>query len=221
MAGEIKRIEADRAIYFDVESKIDKDPVLGGTLIEGVFEPTLFYEVLKDVPLQRENTSYSNLNDYLHQLKEKALSENRKVVFFTSAERKLFEFHDVETGDWLFDLRDVLKTDREFRRISMEVKENRRRILSGSLSRSARDNLRPYASGTLSLVAQEFGHHRPVGYGAGLTGKWIDNFVEQAERKPDWQSWSRSGKRDLTKLINHNKHDVECTQFCLNKLISR
>ena len=39
-----------------MESKIDKDPVLGGTLIEGVFEPTLFYEVLKDVPLQRENS---------------------------------------------------------------------------------------------------------------------------------------------------------------------
>ncbi|MDE0959128.1 MAG: hypothetical protein OSB12_10910, partial [Planctomycetota bacterium] len=87
--------EAHRAIYFDVEGQADsinkekRDPILGGVLVDGSYEVTLFGDGL-EVAARAKNWNHQPLEQFLEDLSNRARSEGRKLVYFTSAEEKLF-----------------------------------------------------------------------------------------------------------------------------------
>ena len=99
-----------------------------------------------------------------------------------------------------------------------EWKKNVKKFESKKTSKTA-EKLRTKSFGLLTLFAAEIGLPRIAGYGAGKVGGWIKDFEEQSQKKAAFELWSKSAKTKLTKLINHNKHDVEATQFVLEYLL--
>jgi hypothetical protein len=215
--------EINRAIYLDFESKgkrrdgTQPPPALGGTLIETVYKPTLLDPALQHAATFR-SYGHSSLKNYLTEIYEQATNETRRIIFFSSTEFNIFKNHSLDISEIGFDLRGPAKQSRLYINVWKEFKTNAQRFRNRNTARTTRKTLRPKAHGLLSLIADDLGMQRPVVYGAGLCGDRITNFMNQAEKKPDYESWSSSGKRNLTQLVKHNKHDCECTKYVLEHL---
>ena len=212
-----------RAIYLDFESEGEKPngkqppPVLGGATVEGVYVPTLLHPSLKNAAEFR-SWGFDSLADYLKIIHEQALSEDRRIVFFSSTEFTLFKDHGIDIGDHGFDLLKPAKKSKLYKTVWDKYNIDKRRFRDPDVARTTRQSLRTGAFGLLTLIAADLGLKRPGSYGPGKTGARIRSALEQAGKKPDYESWSPSGKKNLTKLSNHNKHDCAATQYVLEHL---
>lgn len=216
--------QARRAIYLDFEGEGQRrngeqpPPILGGVRVDGVYAPTLLHPNLSDAAKSR-GWAHVSLPNYLAAIHNQAVFENRKIVFFTSKEFELFKGHDVDISNSGFDLRVPAKRSKLYGDVWREFKGNERRFRSADVSRSAKKKIQTRSFGLLSLIAQEIGMQRPHSYGAGKIGEWVRTVLGQAGSKSTYDAWSRSGKGNLTHIVNHNEHDCKATQFVLDHLI--
>lgn len=216
--------QARRAIYLDFEGEGQRrsgeqpPPILGGVRVDGVYAPTLLHPSLSDAAKSR-GWAHVSLPNYLTAIHSQAVSENRKIVFFSSTEFDLFKNHDIDITNSGFDLRGPAKSSGLYRDVWQEFRRNERRFRSADVSRSARNNIRTRSFGLLSLIAEENGMQRPHSYGPGKIGQWVRTVLDQASSKSNYDSWSSGGKRKLTSIVTHNEHDCKATQFVLENLI--
>ena len=216
--------EIDRAIYLDFESEGKKNngeqppPILGGTLIENVYTPTLL-----DPSLQHAATfkswGHSSLPDYLKAIYEQATEESRRIVFFSSTEFNIFMNHSIDISKIGFDLRGPAKQSPLYKNVWKEFKKNDQLFRKPNTAKTTKRILRTKAFGLLTLIAADLGMPRPNGYGPGLTGDRIRYAMKQARDRNDFKSWSKGGKTKLTYIVKHNKHDCECTKYVLEHLV--
>lgn len=212
-----------RAIYLDFESEGEKpngeqpSPVLGGATVEGVYVPTLLHPSLKNAAEFR-GWGFDSLADYLKFIHEQALSQDRRIVFFSSAEFTLFKDHGIDLGSIGFDLRGPAKESKLYETVWKAFKANKKRFKDPRTARSVKKRLRPKAHGLLTHIASDLGLPRPGAYNSGKVGDMIRYALNQAETKDEYESWSGGGKRKLSLIVNHNKHDCAATQFVLEHL---
>lgn len=215
--------EIERAVYLDFESegqKLNGDtppPVLGGARIEGTYTPTLLHSTLADAATSR-GWKCVTLEEYLHSLHNLASSEGRHIVYFSSTEQTLFDGAGIKLLDIGFDLRKPAKSSKLYASVWKEFKAAQKQYKDRNTSLARRASIRTKSFGLLTLIAQEIGLKRPGAYGAGFIGKYIRSAMDQAEKKPCYKAWSKSGKTKLTKVVNHNEHDCHATQFVLEHL---
>ena len=217
--------DIERAIYLDFESEGRKPdgeespPAVGGTLIDGVHAATLLHPDLENAA-EEQSLEHSTLADYLKSIHGRSIAENRRIVFFSSAESKLFEDHGLDISDSVLDLRPMARDSGLYDAVWKAYKENDRRFRDPDTAQSTRDALRTKSFGLLTLIAADLGLPRPQGYGAGKTGARIRYALKQAGKKSHYQYWSPGGKTKLTQVINHNEHDCRATRHVLEHLVA-
>ena len=216
--------EATRALYLDFEgpgpSKKAKKPlpVLGGVLCEENYLPTALDPRLKDAAIAK-GIGYASLDNFLESLLERAGSQHRRIVYWTSHEKQLFEDRGYPPNDIGFDVRIDARESATLKPLFTQFNRDNKERKNPTTSRTRRDELRPKAFGLLTLLAQDRGLPRPHQSGAGKVGHWLKTVVVQAETKPSFADWARSGKTSLTKVIKHNEHDCRATEFLLSYLL--
>lgn len=215
-----------RAIYLDFESEGTRrngdqpEPVLGGALIDSVYVPTLLHPSLKIAAEAKasQGWKHASLANYLQTIYEQAVNENRRIVFFSSTEWAVFKENKIDIGEQGFDLRKPAKKSKRYKKTWRDFKSDSRRFRDPNTPPYIRNQLRTKAHGLLTLIAQDIGLPRPGAYGAGKVGVMIRYALDQAQSKPDYELWSRSGKRKLSLIVKHNTHDCKATQFVLKHL---
>lgn len=227
MSTGISYEEAQRAIYFDVEGRAPKKrgaeerpPVLAGVLIDGQYQAVLLKEDLRGAA-DAKGLDCMSLKQVLRTLKKKATEEGRKIVYFTSKEKKLFTDMGEDVSDCAVDLRDLCKRNKTYEKVRKEWSGNTKTLKSKKSSKTNKKKLRTKSFGLLTLFAAEAGLPRISGYGAGKVGQWISYFEKQAQKKDTYEKWTPSAKIKLSWLIKHNKHDVEATQFAMKYLLGQ
>lgn len=218
--------DIQRAIYLDFESEGTKrngdqpPPVLGGAWIDSVYVPTLLHSSLKSAAEAKvsQGWRHASLADYLQTMYEQAANENRRIVFFSSTERAIFKQHEIDITDQGFDLRKPAKDSKLYKKEWRDFKSDVKSYKDPSTSPTRKKQLRTKAHGLLTLIAQDLGLERPHSYNAGNIGSMIRYALKQAQSKPDYASWSSSGKRKLSLIVKHNMHDCLATQFVLEHL---
>lgn len=217
--------EAKRAIYFDVEGQADsinkekRDPILGGVLVDGSYEVTLFGDGL-EVAARAKIWNHQPLKQFLEELSNRARSEGRKLVYFTSAEEKLFSQFDVDIEDVGFDLRPLAKKNKDFEKCRKEFNSNKKKFKSRDTAKKTKKKLRTKAFGLLTLFAREKGLSRPHSYSAGKIGNYCKKIKDQARVKDAYEAWSPGTKKNLALVKNHNEHDCNATRFVMNLLVN-
>lgn len=215
--------EIQRAIYLDFESEGEKrngdqpPPMVGGTLVEDVYTPTLLHCDL--IPAAKaKGWDQAPLANYLKAIQERATAERRRIVYFSSTEFRIFKHHGFDIDEFGFDLRKPAKKSQLYKDVWETFKDSDRRFRDPDTAQTTRDALRTNAFGLLTLIAADLGMPRPNAYGPGKTGARIRYALKQARKKADYASWSPGGKTKLTQVVNHNKHDCEATRFVLEHL---
>ena len=215
--------EIDRAIYLDFESKgkrPDREqppPVLGGTLIEGIYTPTLLHPDL--VHASRANEwSHATITDHCESIQDQAKAENRMIVFFSSAELTSLNDHEVGFLKSGFDLREHARASGLYEDVWTTFDESERRFTDPDTAQATRDALRTKGFDLLTLIAEENGMKRPESYGAGKTGARLRYALKHAKSKDDYESWSPGAKRKLMQAVDHNQHDCRAIHFVLEHL---
>ena len=215
--------EINRAIYLDFESEGKKlngeepPPILGGAMIEGVYTLTLLHSELANAAEAR-GWGHTSLADYLKSIHEQAMTEGRKVVFFSSTEFTLFKTHGIDIEESGFDLRESARKSELYKHVFETYEDNDRRFRDPDTAQTTRDALCPDAFDLLTLIAAELGMERPESYGAGKTGAHIRYALKQAGKKNDYASWAPGGKTRLTQAVDHNQHDCKAARFVLEHL---
>jgi len=217
--------EAKRAIYFDVEGQADsinkekRDPILGGVLVDGSYEVTLFGDDL-EVAARAKNWNHQPLEQFLEDLSNRARLEGRKLVYFTSAEEQLFSQFEVDIEDVGFDLRPLAKKNEDFEKCRKDFKSNERKFKSRDTAKTTKKKLRTKTFGLLTLFAAEKGLFRPHSYSAGNIGNYCKKIKDQARVKETYQAWSKGTKKNLALVKNHNEHDCDATRFVMELLVN-
>jgi len=147
------------------------------------------------------------------------LREKRLIVYFTSAEKQIFEDAGIPFTDHGFDLRPFARRSGLFKTQWREYKTNKEKLRK-PLAKTTEKKLRPKAHGLLSLLATSIGLPRPCSYGAGSVGKYIRYFMKQAKTKGRYADWSKGGKTKLTLLKKHNEHDCKSTRYVLEYILN-
>ena len=215
--------DIDRAIYLDFESKGKRPnkeqppPVLGGTLIEGVYTPTLLHPDLAHASHANE-WSHAAVTDYYESIQDQAETENRTIVFFSSAELTSLNDHGVDLSKSGFDLRQHAEASGLYQDVWTTFDESEQRFTDPDTPQTTRDELRTKGFDLITLIAQELGMQRPESYGAGKTGARIRYALKHASSKDDYESWSPGAKRKLMQAVNHNQHDCRAIHFVLDHL---
>lgn len=215
--------DIDRAIYLDFESKGKKPnaeqppPALGGTLIEGIYTPTLLDPDL--VHASRANEwGHATLTEHCESIQDQAKAENRRIVFFSSQEFTSLNDHGVDLSGAGFDLRQPAQASDLYKDVWTTFDESERRFTDPDTAQATRDELRTKGFDLITLIAQELGMQRPESYGAGKTGARIRYALKHASSKHDYESWSPGAKRKLMQAVNHNEHDCRAIHFVLDHL---
>ena len=215
--------EIDRAIYLDFESKgkrPNKDqppPVLGGTLIEGIYTPALLHPDL--VHASRANEwGHATLAEHCESIREQANAENRRIIFFSSEELTPLNDHGLDLSKSGFDLREQAQASGLYKDVWTTFDESQRRFTEPDTAQATRDELRTKSFDLITLIAQELGLQRPDSYGAGKTGARIRYALKHASSKDDYESWSPGAKRKLMQAVDHNQHDCRAIHFVLDHL---
>ncbi len=217
--------EAERAIYFDVEGQGDsitkekRDPILGGVLVDGSYEVTLFGDDL-EVAARAKDWNHQPLEKFLEDLSNRARLEGRKLVYFTSAEEVLFSQFEVDIEDVGFDLRPLVAKNKDYKKCRKAFRSNVRKFKSRNTVKTTKEKLRTKAFGLLTLFAREKGLSRPHAYSAGKIGNYCKKIKDQARVKDAYEAWSPGTKKNLTLVKNHNEHDCNATRFVMNLLVS-
>lgn len=100
----ISEDEAARALYLDFEGPGNarngeaRMPILAGVLCEGVYSATLLDKRLAAAMRDRDDVAFEGLDDFLESLLCKARNEVRRIAYWTSAERNLFESRGYPPG---------------------------------------------------------------------------------------------------------------------------
>jgi len=215
--------EIDRAIYLDFESKgkrPNKDqppPVLCGTVIEGIYTPTLLHPDLTHASRANE-WGHATLADNCESIQQQANAENRRIVFFSSEELTSLNDHGVEFLKSGFDLREHAQASGLYQDAWTTFDESQRRFTDPDTAQATRDELRTKGFDLITLIAQELGMQRPESYGAGKTGARIRYALKHASSKDDYESWSPGAKRKLMQAVDHNQHDCRAIHFVLDHL---
>ena len=215
--------EIDRAIYLDFESKGKKPnkeqppPAFGGTLIEGIYTPTLLDPDLVHAAHANE-WDHATVTESLQSIQDQANAEGRRVVFFNSSELTSLNAHGVDLSGSGFDLREHAKASGLYKNVWATFDESERRFTDPDTAQATRDELRTKGFDLITLIAQELGMQRPESYGAGKTGARIRYALKHASSKHDYESWSPGAKRKLMQAINHNEHDCRAIHFVLGHL---
>jgi len=217
--------EAKRAIYFDVEGQADsknkekRDPILGGVLVDGSYEVTLFGDDL-EVAARAKNWNHQPLEKFLEDLSNRARLEGRKLVYFTSAEEKLFSQFEVDIEDVGFDLRPLVAKNKDYKKCRKAFRSNVRKFKSRNTVKTTKEKLRTKAFGLLTLFAAEMGLHRPHAYSAGKIGNYCKKIKDQARLKDCYEAWSKGTKKNLALVKNHNEHDCKATRYVMAVLVN-
>ena len=219
---------ARRALYLDFEGNAptnrqmaDPPPVLAGVLCEGEYQLSIVDKGLAALTEKDsgEDPGYECvcLDTFLEELVRRARDESRRIVFWTAHERDLFEERGYPPGEIGYDVRVEAKP--HFTGDFQDYKARYREYVNPDTAKSKKKQLRPTAHGLLTQITATIGLDRPELYGAGLVGKWIKH-MRKHSKKGAFQPWPRGAKAAASKLIKHNKHDCEATQFLLEHLLN-
>ena len=217
--------EAKRALYLDFEgpgsskSAPDPLPLIAGVRCEGQYQATALDPALSTLA-DRPNVDYMPLDGFLDELLSWAQFEKRRIVFWTSHEKNLFIARGYPPGVIGFDAKIPTRNHSVLRHHFDEFKENTKRYRSSTTAKTTKTALRSKAYGLLTLIAADLGLPRPNGYGPGYVGKWIRSMVEQAKKKDSYDVWSPGVKKATTRLLKHNQHDCEATEFVLHYVLT-
>ena len=216
----ISREEVERAIYLDFEGEgarsfhaIAPDPILAGILVDDAYEWTLLDDELGDVARFHE-VPVIELPVYLEHLIDRARSEGRRIVYWTSHEAEVFEQHGFPPGRLGFDLKIPVKP--HFRDAFAESKKAYKKIFGASTS--MKKKLGPKAFGLCVQCARlACDLAVPTDYGFGKVGDRIRYCKRQAKSKDSYASWSPGAKRKWTSLVKHNRKDCEAMLLLAKK----
>jgi hypothetical protein len=217
--------EVQRAIYFDVEGQGDsindekRDPILGGVLVDGSYEITLFGDDL-EVAARAKKWNHQPLKQFLEDLSNRARLEGRKLVYFTSAEEKLFSQFEVDIEDVGFDLRPLADKNKDYIKCRKAFRSNVRKFKSRNTVKTTKMKIRTKVFGLLTLFAAEKGLSRPHSYSAGNIGNYCKKIKDQARVKETYEAWSEGTKKNLALVKNHNEHDCNATRFVMGLLVN-
>jgi hypothetical protein len=219
--------QATRAIYLDFESEGDsrsgeeREQVLGGTLVEEVYTPVLLIPLLEEAA-SANGWQHRTLGAYLIEVYERACTEGRLIVYFSSKEKDLFEAEGIVLGDRGCDLavlaRRYKRRSRSFKDVWDKYSKDKEKLKT-TRAKTTRKKLKTKVRGLLTLLAAEIGLPRPGSYGAGLVGKRIRDVKSQAKQRDCYEKWTPTKKGMLTKLVNHNKHDCLATRHVLQHIL--
>ncbi|MBT6540034.1 MAG: hypothetical protein HN891_11685 [Planctomycetes bacterium] len=217
--------EAKRAIYFDVEGQADsinkekRDPILGGVLVDGSYEVTLFGDGL-EVAARAKIWNHQPLKQFLEELSNRARLEGRKLVYFTKREEELFTRFDVNIKDVGIDLKPLANKNENFKKCRTTYRSNKKKLKDPNTSKTTIDMLRTKSHGLLTLFAAERGLPRPHSYALGKIGGYCEKIKDQARVKNTYEAWSKGTKKNLTLVKNHNEHDCNATRFVMELLVN-
>ena len=220
--------QATRAIYLDFESEGDslageeREQVLGGTLVDETYTPVLLIPLLEEAASAR-GWQHRTLGAYLREVYERACTDCRLIVYFSSKEKDLFEAEGIVLGDRGCDLRVLAKKfsrgSRSFKDVWDKYSKDKEKIKT-TRAKTTRKKLKTKVRGLLTLLAAEIGLPRPGSYGSGLVGKRIRDVKSQARQRDCYEKWTATKKGMLTKLANHNKHDCLATRHVLQHILA-
>ena len=214
--------EALRAIYLDFEGPGEgadghsPPPVFAGIMVDGEYSYFVTDPDLKDYEAS-EAAQFLPLNDFLHAVKHRADSENRRIAYWSSHEREMFRTSGNPIEEIGFDVKKPAK--RLYLNTFKEFKKASGLFRSRATPKTTKKALRTQAFGLLTILAAELGLGRPQGYGPGLVGGWISKIKKQASSKPSYAKWAKSAKAAATKTRKHNQHDCAATQHVLLEML--
>jgi hypothetical protein len=213
--------EASRSIYLDFEgpgppkrSAPAPPPVLGGILIDKHYSWSIVDNRLKQVADGR-NVPLVQLVDYLEKIITRARTEARRIIYWTSHEESLFRDHGFPPEEYGFDLKIEVKP--YFKKLFAESKKADRELFSATKSKKAK--LRQKAFGLCVQCAEEHPGEKqfkvPTTYGKGMVGSFIRKALDQCEKKESYDDWSKSAKKNWSRLISHNRLDCRAMDILM------
>ena len=90
-----------------------------------------------------------------------------------------------------------------------------KKALRTAKTKTAREKARRKASGLCVECAARHGFKTPTNYGRGTVGTTIKRALDQASKRPDYESWPRGAKAAWSRLVTHNKADCEAMKLLM------
>jgi Txe/YoeB family toxin of Txe-Axe toxin-antitoxin module len=219
----ITKDESERAIYLDFESRGNSwgerlpsrhEPVLAGILCEHEYNWFVLNEKMRlSIHAAQEpfagKGSKSTLKEFVQNLYNRAVRENRRIVYWSSAEREIFRQFGIDISLIGYDVRFPAK--KKFKNRFKEFKKDEKAYKSAK-KKYLQDKLRSRAHGLLALIAADNGLEKVSQYEAGKVGTKIA-YIDRTK------TFTSACKRKWTKLLKHNRHDCVATQYVLFNLL--
>jgi hypothetical protein len=203
-----------RAIFLDFESFKDGPPLLAGTLIDGVFKQIVLDERLR-LAATCKGIPFRKLIDFVERLVEKAESEARNIVGFSTKERN--------------DIRENSGHDVSSRYVNMlTLAKKWRKRFHGSRHEEVkrmRERMRrrgQYINGEgnrLTDFANIIGFPPSRCYGHGHEASRLRYVIGQLMRRGRYEALTPVAKAKWTKALKHNDYDVRALEI-LSKCVA-
>ena len=182
----ITKQDAERAIYIDFEGFEAREPSLIGVSIDSHFEQVILSISLRSAA-KAKGLAIRDGKEYLNELFNLAIKENRKIVAFSSHEKE-------QCHKWY-----GLNISQVYVNANLIAKAWYRKTYP--LPREKITGLKDY----LKLI----GVYRGDYLGVRQTTQRIKAVEDMLERKGEYELLTRVNKAKWTKLLEHNKIDVE------------
>ena len=182
----ITKQDAERAIYIDFEGFEAREPSLIGVSIDSHFEQVILSISLRSAA-KAKGLAIRDGKEYLNELFNLAIKENRKIVAFSSHEKE-------QCHKWY-----GLNISQVYVNANLISKAWYRKTYP--LPREKITGLKDY----LKLI----GVYRGDYLGVRQTTQRIKAVEDMLERKGEYELLTRVNKAKWTKLLEHNKIDVE------------
>ncbi|MAD19985.1 MAG: hypothetical protein CMJ52_07210 [Planctomycetaceae bacterium] len=205
--SKLDRTEAARALHLDFEGFAKGPPVFAGIRVDDGWSATVFGDVAPGlVPAaDAKGLVVANLDAFLRETVDRAVTEHRVVTGFSMREFQVFE----ERGVFPEDLRprfvNLLPLARRWRREVHPDADSRVQV-----ARSRRRRTGRWVGGhgnTLLDFARLLSAPSPVSYGRGCTTSRLRHVMTQVERRGDFSRLTPTAKRKWTHVLRHNEAD--------------
>lgn len=185
----ITKLEAQRAIYIDFEGFIKLPPAMIGILMDDEFTQVILDSSYHGTLAYNPSIDVADGKHLISKLADVAVSENRKIVAFSSLEKEqCIHWYGIDISPYYVNAKLVAASAYRKNKVSQESRPK-----------------------TLADFEKVYGFSRLQDTGFQKNTKCLRSALRDLEKYGELKN--PSPRRDWTRLLKHNRQDVLATKF--------